>query len=251
MKKFFLLLLLMVAIQANAVSLQEKNEKQPQTQWTLNSRAWTTNYFTHLIGSVANILIDKTFKGNPADSMWVERFVPNPELVFPVGMGKSGFDNNDIYGPYHYAFGNPFKHIGDYSFGLEASYRPSFIGIYAGAYFKSQEIVFKEDDNNLRAFYVQPRFGLVLSGKSSSLEAGVFYDKVTGSGGTAADTDRNRLKGGWGLDFALSSVSRKGKSMTAIQFSMPLHNFLNNNYPGQQGVRRRVGYIMLTHRIGL
>jgi len=28
-----------------------------------------------------------------------------------------------------------------------------------------------------------------------------------------------------------------------------LHNFLNENYPGFDGLKRRVGYIMLTERI--
>ena len=31
---------------------------------------------------------------------------------------------------------------------------------------------------------------------------------------------------------------------------LPLHNFLNENYAGFNGMKRRVGYIMFTERIG-
>ncbi len=32
---------------------------------------------------------------------------------------------------------------------------------------------------------------------------------------------------------------------------MPLHNFFNTDYPGQQNLKRKVGYIILTQRICL
>jgi hypothetical protein len=102
----------------------------------------------------------------------------------------------------------------------------------------------------LRGFYIQPRCGLLLGSAKKSFEAGVFYDIVTGCGGTIQDTDKNRLKGGLGLDFAFTSFTGN-KSKTTLQFSMPLHNFINTNYPGQAGYKRKVGYIMLTQRICL
>jgi hypothetical protein len=36
---------------------------------------------------------------------------------------------------------------------------------------------------------------------------------------------------------------------TLLQFSMPLHNFLNSDNQYWKGMKRKVGYIMLTQRI--
>lgn len=223
------------------------------SDWTFNTRAWCTNYFTTVIYDFVEIgLKGLLVKGNGNDSLWAERIVPDAQMMFPIGMGKKGFEGpTDIYGPYHRAFANPFKHIGDYAVGADVSYMPKIFGLYAGAYFKSQEIVFKETDDNLRGFYFQPRVGLIAGDKELSFEAGVFYDVVTGCGGSIDDTNKDRLKGGWGLDFALSSTNKDGKSKFLIQFSMPLHNFLNDGFLGQEGMKRKVGYIALTERICL
>ena len=59
------------------------------------------------------------------------------------------------------------------------------------------------------------------------------------------------LKSGLGLDFAISHSPEKRNSKTMLQFSMPLHNFFDTSYPGLQGVKRKVGYIMLTERVYL
>ncbi len=245
MKKLFTLALTTLLLASN-VTAQETGK------WTLNTRAWSTNYFTSIILGAAKSGINSfALKGNEKDSLLFNRIVPSPDLVFPIGMGKRGFaDATNIYGPYHRAFSNPFKHIGDYAIGAEMSFHPSTLGFYAGAYFKSQEIVFKSTKDNLRGFYIQPRCGLLLGSAKKSFEAGVFYDIVTGCGGTIQDTDKNRLKGGLGLDFAFTSFTGN-KSKTTLQFSMPLHNFINTNYPGQAGYKRKVGYIMLTQRICL
>ena len=247
MKKtvFILFMAMMMTIK---VSAQEES-------WTFNTRVWSTNYWTTMIYSAVELGVKHfAFQGNEADSLWGERLIPTSAWVFPVGMGKSGFDDNkNIYGPYHRAFGNPFKHIGDYGIGADVSFTPSVVGVYAGAYFKSQEIVFKEQSHNLRAFYFQPRVGLVLGGKKSSFEAGVYYDVVTGCGGTMEGRDKDMLKGGLGLDFALASGNKNDKTKMILQFSMPLHNFLNPDYKdgSLKGMKRRVGYIMLTRRVRL
>lgn len=243
MKKLVSVIILCFALSVN-MSAQNASE------WTFNTRAWCTNYFTTAIYDVAEILAKSLFFGdNEKDSLWAERIIPDADLVFPVGMGKKGFEGDtDIYGPYHRAFANPFKHIGDYAIGADVSFMPSVVGVYAGAYFKSQEIVFKETDDNLRGFYFQPRFGLVAGSKDVSYEAGVFYDVVTGCGGSLDVTDKDRLKGGWGLDFAIAHTDKKHHSKTLLQFSMPLHNFLNDGFQGQQGMKRKVGYISLTQR---
>jgi hypothetical protein len=247
MKKFVVVILtaLLTSVQASA---QDKEDGA----WTLNTRLWSSNYFTSLIYDAITVGIKSTcFKGHEKDSMLFARILPTSDWVFPIGMGKRGFDDPlDIYGPYHRAFSNPIKHIGDYAIGFDASYKPSLFGIYAGAYFKSQEICFKESKDNLRGFYIQPRAGFVL-GKENTFEAGVFYDIVTGCGGSIADTDKGRLKGGLGLDFAIGNRSKNGKTVSLLQFSMPLHNFLDDSYPGQDGMKRKVGYILLTQRFAL
>lgn len=225
-------------------------------QFTFNTRTWSTNYWTTLLYNLAHsAVVHFAFDGNSTDSLIVESILPSSDLVFPIGMAKAGFEApmHDIYGPYHRAFSNPFKRIGDYGIGLDMSWKPVSIGLYAGAYFKSQEICFMPNDESLRGFYFQPRAGLVLGGKEHALEAGVFYDKVVGCGGTWEARNIEMLQSGWGLDFALSRTVAKGRHKTMLMFSMPLHNFFNTAYAdgSLKNVHRRVGYIMLTHRVVL
>ena len=220
-------------------------------KWTLNTRAWSTNYFTTLIYNVVqgSTLFFITDGGVPSDSL-VSAILPNADLVFPVGLQKEGFDNRDIYGAYRAAFKNPFKYIGDFAVGIDASWKPTVIGLYAGAFFKSQEVRFKDPEENLRGFYFQPRGGILLGGRKGSFECGVFYDMVIAAGGTIDNVDKDRLLSGLGLDFAVTlNMSKHHKS--SLQYSMPLHNFFNEAYAGQAGMKRRVGYVMITHRFAL
>lgn len=223
-------------------------------QWTLNTRVWSTNYLTTLIYDAAQTTNEFLFLGAKPkglkESNVLSAILPNSDLVFPVGIQKEGFDERDICGPYRSAFRNPFKYIGDFAVGLDASWMPTVVGLYAGTFFKSQEIRFKDPEENLRGFYFQPRGGLCLGGKKGTIEGGVFYDMVVGCGGSVDDINKDRLLSGLGLDFALS-WNVNGRHKTMAQFSMPLHNFFNEEYAGQGGMKRRVGYIMLTHRIVL
>ena len=249
-RKVFVMALLTV------MTVTTANAQKDDSQWTLNTRAWSTNYFTTMIGAAANMLItDVILDSHGPDSVTVDRILPFPSLVFPVGMKKDGFDDPyDIYGPYHRAFSNPFKHIGDYAVGLDISWQPSTIGFYAGAYFKSQEIVYKNeprDGDNIRGFYFQPRAGLSFGGAKSTFEVGVFYDIPTGCTSTSlANPDKDILKEGLGLDFAFTNFDKGDPTSLTLQFSMPLHDmFKENRGPGLG--KRRVGYIMLTRRIKL
>lgn len=248
MKKTLLIVIMAVLLTAG-VSAQTT-----RSQVTVNTRAWSTNYWTTLLYNLAHgAVVHFAFDGNSTDSLIVESILPSADLVFPIGMAKAGFEAPmyDIYGPYHRAFSNPFTRIGDYGIGLDASWKPWSIGIYAGAYFKSQEICFMPNDESLRGYYFQPRAGLVLGGNKHSLEAGVFYDNVVGCGGTWEARNKEMLQSGWGLDFALSRTVAKGRHKTMLMFSMPLHNFFNTAYAdgSLKNVHRRVGYIMLTHRV--
>lgn len=250
MKKTLLIVIMTVLLTAGA------SAQTTRQQFTFNTRTWSTNYWTTLLYNLAHsAVVHFAFDGNSTDSLIVESILPSSDLVFPIGMAKAGFEApmHDIYGPYHRAFNNPFKRIGDYGIGLDMSWKPVSIGIYAGAYFKSQEICFMPNDESLRGFYFQPRAGLVLGGKEHALEAGVFYDKVVGCGGTWEARNIEMLQSGWGLDFALSRTVAKGRHKTMLMFSMPLHNFFNTAYAdgSLKNVHRRVGYIMLTHRVVL
>ncbi len=250
MKKTLLIVIMTVLLTAGA------SAQTTRQQFTFNTRTWSTNYWTTLLYNLAHsAVVHFAFDGNSTDSLIVESILPSSDLVFPIGMAKAGFEApmHDIYGPYHRAFSNPFKRIGDYGIGLDMSWKPVSIGIYAGAYFKSQEICFMPNDESLRGFYFQPRAGLVLGGKEHALEAGVFYDKVVGCGGTWEARNKEMLQSGWGLDFALSRTVAKGRHKTMLMFSMPLHNFFNTAYAdgSLKNVHRRVGYIMLTHRVVL
>ena len=247
MKKFltFILAIMMVTMSANA--------QKSDSDWTLNTRTWSSNYFSTALYDIAKVLVvDLAFSGNTTDSLWAERLIPTSDLIFPVGMGKQGFAGpTDIYTPYHRAFGNPFKHLGDFGIGLDVSYKPSgsLLGVYVGAFYKSQEVVFKQTKHNIRGHYLQPRTGVVIGGEKTAVEAGVFYDLLTGASGTMPGREKDMLKGGVGLDFGISRSDKKGR--TVLQFSMPLHNFFNTDYAGQQGLKRKVGYIMLTRRVAL
>jgi len=230
-------------------SLSAQSDK---SAWTFNTRAWSTNYWTTLIYDAArSTLVVVTTENDSKEKKTLERIVPGADLVFPIGIEKEGFASPaDIRGPYYYAFGNPFKHVGDFGMGIDASWSPSIIGAYAGIYFKSQEIVFEEGDNHLRGFYLQPRAGIVLGRKSTAIEAGVFYDKTFGCWSNAFDTQTDMLSDGLGLDVALT-YTLTSNNRFSILFSMPFHNFLNENHPSGlfTGMHRRVGYIMLTQRI--
>ena len=115
--------------------------------------------------------------------------------------------------------------------------------------FKSQEICFRANDDNLRSFYFQPRAGIII-GRKNAIEAGVYYDMVVGAGGRFPGVEKDMFSSGLGLDFALSHKS-SNKHQSLIAFMLPLHNFLNEDYGGGifNGMKRRVGYIMLTERI--
>ena len=227
------------------------------SDWALNTRGWSTNYFTTVMYGLAKYGIIELVTSNDKDSVLLRRILPSAALVLPVGLKKEGFDYPyDIYGPYHRAFSNPFSRIGDYGIGIDVAWTPSVLGLYAGAYFKSQEIVFKETQDNLRGFYFQPRAGISVNfgeKHNSGLEAGVFYDVVTGCGGKLPGAEKDMLKGGMGLDFAIKTYNKKRNIQGILQFSMPLHNFLNKDYQYgiTKGMDRRVGYIMLSSRMKL
>lgn len=249
-----------------------------QSTVTINSRAWTTNYWTTILYNIAQgVTVTMLGANNHVDSVALATLLPGADLVFPVGMAKSGFtDYTDIYGPYHRAFATPFKKMGDFCIGIDASWTPTFIGLYAGAFFKSQELVFKANDQYLRSYYFQPRGGVVVTFEDIAIEGGIFYDKVIGCGGNLNDKDwghfiatntytdarpeKEMLSDGFGLDFGIT-YSISARSKTVLMFSMPLHNFFNEGYECRddlgniyrpwEGVNRRIGYITLTHRIRL
>lgn len=226
-----------------------------ESAWTLNTRAWCTNYWTSLIygaarSAVVYFVSDDDDLSDGMEPTAVDRILPSADLVFPIGIEKTGFEGGaDIQNPYYYAFGHPFKHLGDYAVGFDVSWTPTTVGLYAGAYYKSQEIVFKTNDDHLRGYYIQPRAGIILGRNKATLEAGVFYDKTIGAGGNF-NAEKTMLSDGLGLDIAVS-FTHSGKSRSIIQFSMPFHNFLNENHSSGlfKDMHRRVGYIMLTRRI--
>lgn len=238
MKKAILVIVMGVILSLNA---------KAQSTFTLNTRAWSTNYLTTILYDIADGAIEYLLVSDSTDRLTYSRIIPNADIVFPVGIEKQGFENNDIYGPYHRAFKNPFTKPGDFGIGLDASWRPSFFGLYAGAFFKSQEICFRPNDENLRSFYFQPRAGIII-GRKNAIEAGVYYDLVVGAGGRYPGVEKAMFSNGLGLDFALSHSTKNHESL--ISFMLPLHNFLNEDYAGFNGMKRRVGYIMLTERIG-
>ena len=101
---------------------------------------------------------------------------------------------------------------------------------------------------------MQPRCGLIIGGEKTAVEAGVYYDQVVGASGswtTWGDPNKDMFANGWGLDFSLTYHSNNSNRITLLMFSMPLHNYLNQNYAAYDlgAMVRKVGYISLTHRI--
>lgn len=250
MKKIYSLLLVLTL--CTAAQAQTSDSK-----WTLNTRAWTTNYWTLLAFDGARAIVHELLFDDSSDSVTFRRIVPAADLVFPIGLQKDGPGTDDIRSPYNRAFANPIKHIGDYGIGLETSYQPGVLGFYAGAFFKSVEMVSKSEPVNLRGFYFQPTAGVQFamgSKRDRLFGVNLFYDVVTGCAGDdfgLGNADKDMIKGGLGLGFVIGS--KKG----ALEFTMPLHNFFNEDYKDAagntplKGVKRKVGYIMLHSRIDL
>ena len=99
MKKAFLILGLVSMLSMGA---------KAQSNFTLNTRAWTTNYWTSMIYDVARITTIYLITEDDTERDVIKRIVPSSDLVFPIGMEKDGFAANDIYKPYHRAFSTPF-----------------------------------------------------------------------------------------------------------------------------------------------
>ena len=65
-----------------------------QSTVTLNSRAWSNNYWTTILYNIAQGLVVSTLGAdNHVDSVALACILPGADLVFPVGMAKSGFEN--------------------------------------------------------------------------------------------------------------------------------------------------------------
>lgn len=106
MKKLLVLTIVTILSTANAAA-------QEESSWTLNTRAWSTNYFASSLESIAKeLLLSFAFDDKESDAKkWADRIIPSTDLVFPIGFQKKGFDGlTDIRNPYHRAFSNPFKH---------------------------------------------------------------------------------------------------------------------------------------------
>lgn len=207
---------------------------------------------SEILDGARDAILKYLCKGHTTDSLTVARVLPDWTLAWPIGIEKEGFDNNDIHTPYKKFMGIPF-YDGDYAFGIDFSYySPWYIGFYSGTYIKSQEIIFKENDEHLRSFALQPRGGLSIHYKGIALEGGVFFDIIVGAGGNFKNSNIEMLKNGLGLEFSLTLMA--DKKLLSITYSMPLHNFLNENYKDASGanpfdgMKRRIGYIMLNYR---
>ena len=242
MKKV-LSIVVMAVLLASSVSAQDS-----KCQFTLNTRAWTTNYWTNILYNIAQgAIVYWALDENPV----AEAIIPSADLVFPIGIAKEGFETpHDIYGPYHRAFSNPFKQLGDYGIGLDASCMTTNVGMYAGIYYKSQELCFKTLDMTIRGNYFQPRAGLIFGKDRKAFEVGVFYDEplsCTIDPAATGEVDKDNIQGGWGLDFSFSLTNGDGDQKNLITFSMPLHSFLNPAI--YTNTNRRVAYLMFTHRI--
>ena len=73
MKRFLAIVLLAFVISANAFAQKE------ECQWTLNTRAWTTNYFASLIYDVATSFVKQfVFDYSVNDSLLFEQIRVSP-----------------------------------------------------------------------------------------------------------------------------------------------------------------------------
>ena len=70
-----------------------------QSNFTFNTRAWSTNYWTTTIYDVTRGVVGYfLFTDSDARNTYF-RLVPDAALTFPIGIEKEGFAANDIYGP--------------------------------------------------------------------------------------------------------------------------------------------------------
>lgn len=244
MKK--VLLSLTLCISALSVSAQSNND----SPWTLNTFSYTTNYWTGLIFNLATDILVAVSTENE-DSVTADRIVPDASLIFPIGIAKDEGSLGGIRGPYDRAFSNPFKHPGDFAIGVDASFQPSWIGAYGGLYYKSQEVVFKGEGDNMRGYYIQPRFGLQIGSRKTYLGLGAFYDAIIDYSGREGFS-KKALESGWGMDISFNYKHKTKGLFYQVRFSLPLHNFFNEDYTRDDlsqpllGAHRKVAYLMFT-----
>ena len=85
MKKLLVLTIVTILSTANAAA-------QEESSWTLNTRAWSTNYFASSLESIAKeLLLSFAFEDDNSDAKkWADRIIPSTDLVFPIGFQKKG-----------------------------------------------------------------------------------------------------------------------------------------------------------------
>ena len=81
-----------LAMMALALMITINTSAQDDKAWTLNTRAWCTNYFTTVLFGLAETAVKEyAIDDESKAKKTLDCIIPDPDLVFPIGMGKSGF----------------------------------------------------------------------------------------------------------------------------------------------------------------
>lgn len=225
-----------------------------QDQFAINLNTYTTNYWL----ASAGYILCRSFDSEDDELS----FRPSCDFIFPISINNNAPEGfGSMRGGYTRAFSAPWKWVGDYSIGLGGSWDnvSTPFGAYVGLNYKSNEVVFKDDDRNDRAHYFSPELGMRLrfgDGGGFLVEVGASYDMVLSYKGKYHDYSKDAINGGFCANMAIGIWG--GSSSFVVKYSHPTYNFYNQNFTPDNGmtfpfkdVNRKLGYISLLFRFGL
>lgn len=176
----------------------------------------TTNYLLGLVGLGVDCVTFNLLRNDdgsiPIKSV---HFVPIIDAKFPIAINNSTNQNiGKMYLPYKKCFNWPWKELGDYNIGFDASYDipTTPFGFYTGCDYKSVQVI--TDNLDSRTHYVSPELGLRLKYNIGSdddgllIEIGGSYDFPFSYKGDF-DNDMSAINGGFCAAASIGYFNRK------------------------------------------
>lgn len=227
-----------------------------QNQFSVTVNATTTNYWVATIG---NALLSPINNHGSDDEVL---FSVGWNYKFPVSVANNAPDGfGEMRGGYARAFSTPWKRVGDYSIGVTGSWAnvDTPVGAYAGVNYKSNEVVFKDDDRNDRTHYISPEMGLRFrlgEYRGLLIEVGAAYDAVLSYNGKYHDYSKDAVNSGICANMGIGLWGQS--AAIVIRYSHPTYNYYNQDFTPDngitfpfKGVNRKLGYISLGASLAL
>lgn len=226
-----------------------------QDQFAITFNSHTTNYWLAL---ATNLLL-APFSPEDDEDFY---FRPSCDFIFPVSVENNAPNSfGEMRGGYTRAFSTPWKRIGDFRVGVGASWDNvnTPFGAYVGLNYKTNEVVFSDDNRNDRTHYFCPELGMKLrfgNGGGFLIETGASYDIAFAYKGKYHDYNKNAVNSGISIDMALGIWA--GAASFVIKYTHPTYNYYNKEFTPDNGVsypfadvNRKMGYISLVGRFAI